>query len=294
MDLARALGVTFLWGLNFSLIKVCLTWFDPFTLSGIRFLLCALPLIFFVPRPDVSPIWVVAYGLCFGIGTWGLVNWGVQSGSAPGVSSIVLQTSALFSAVFGIVLFAERPTPGKMIGLLVAAIGLGILFRLQDGSVTVEGVALVIAGAFFMGVANSLVKAAAPRRHLSFLAWSSLISPLPLFALGYLQFGGVPLVPVAEAKTLAIVCACLLISSYLATLYSYYVWNRLIHRYELSQVAPLSLVVPVFGITISHFVFAEPFGGDKLLACVLVMLGLLIAGLLDRYLDRYAACQGQS
>lgn len=289
VDLARALGVTFLWGLNFSLIGYCLTYLDPYSLAGLRFLLCAVPLVLFLPRPRVPAGLVIAYGLCFGLGTWGLVNLGVQLGSSPGVSSIVLQTSALFTTGFGIVLFGERLTTGKVLGLLLSCLGLALILSLEDGSATLSGVALVLAGAFFWGVSNSLVKRAAPDNQLAFLAWSSLVAPLPLFALGFSQFGPLPLTPLPDTGELVLVIALLLASSYIATLYAYYVWNRLISQYDLSRVAPLSLAVPVFGLLCAHLVFDEALGATKLLAGALVMLGLAVNVRGDQWLGRLLA-----
>lgn len=285
-DLAKALGVTLLWGLNFSLIKYCLAYIDPYTLAGLRFLLCALPLVFFLPRP-VLPLHLLAgYGLTFGLGTWGLVNLGVQWGAAPGVSSIVLQTSALFTTGFGVLFFGERFTVGKLLGLLLSVFGLAVLLGLDDGSVTLVGAALVLMGAFFWGVANTLVKRAAPPSQLAFLVWSSLFAPLPLFALGYSQYGPPPVAPLPDAGEAVLLFALLLASSYVATLYAYYVWNRLISQHDLSRVAPLSLAVPVFGLLCAHLVFGETLGAAKLSACALVILGLTVNVNGDRWLRR--------
>ena len=275
-DLARALGVTFLWGLNFSLIGYCLAYIDPYTLAGLRFLLCAFPLVFFLPRPDVPAGYILAYGLCFGLGTWGLVNLGVQLGSSPGVSSIVLQTSALFTTGFGILLFGERMTVGKLAGLVLSCLGLALILELEDGSAALPGVLLVLAGAFFWGVSNSLVKRAAPDSQLAFLVWSSLVAPLPLFLVAWMQFGPPDPAALPGGGELIVLLGLLLASSYLATLYAYYVWNQLISRYDLSRVAPLSLSVPVFGLLCAHLVFGEALGASKLIAGALVIGGLIV------------------
>lgn len=70
--LLLALSITAIWGLNFSVIKLGLTTVDPFILAGIRFTLCALPAIFFIPKPDVPWRYIAGYGLVFGVGLWAL------------------------------------------------------------------------------------------------------------------------------------------------------------------------------------------------------------------------------
>ena len=60
--LLLAIAITAIWGANFSVIKLGLTSVDPFILAGIRFTLCALPAIFFIPKPDVP--WRYIMGPC--------------------------------------------------------------------------------------------------------------------------------------------------------------------------------------------------------------------------------------
>lgn len=286
-DLLKALLVTCIWGLNFSLIKYCLNYFDPYTLTGLRFLLCVLPLIFLLPKPDVPMKWVVGYGLLFGIGTWGMVNLGVQLGISPGIASVVLQSSALFTFLFGVLLFKERLTLGKVLGLLVSASGLVMIARLTDGSITLAGMLLVLLGALFWGISNSLIKASKPRNQLSFLTWSCLFSPIPLFVMGYVYSGGQPVAEFADLSELAFVVFLLLASSYIATIYCYVVWNSLIARYDMAHVAPLSLAVPVFGLLSSAYFFSEPVGAAKLVAGAVVLVGLLFSLRGDYLLARF-------
>ena len=49
-DLLLGLFVTLLWGANFSVIKLGLATVDPFLLTALRFLFCALPAIWLLPR----------------------------------------------------------------------------------------------------------------------------------------------------------------------------------------------------------------------------------------------------
>ena len=49
-----ALAVVFIWGVSFVAIKLGLTVMSPFALCAWRFLLAAIPLVFFVEKPNVS------------------------------------------------------------------------------------------------------------------------------------------------------------------------------------------------------------------------------------------------
>ncbi|MEJ2373390.1 MAG: EamA family transporter, partial [Sulfurimonas sp.] len=47
---------------------------------------------------------------------------------------------------------------------------------------------------------------------------------------------------------------------YPTTLFGYWVWNSLIHKYPVSSIAPISLLIPIFGLLGSYFIFNENIG----------------------------------
>ena len=89
--LSLAVLVTLVWGVNFPITKLGLRAIDPFVLTGIRFALAALPLVFFIKRPAVKFSYVAAYGFLFGLGMWGVINYGIQVGVSPGIASLIIQ-----------------------------------------------------------------------------------------------------------------------------------------------------------------------------------------------------------
>ena len=63
-----ALAIATIWGLTFVSIKISLQTMPPFALSGWRFFLAAVPLVFFVGKPQAPWSWLIAYGLFISIG----------------------------------------------------------------------------------------------------------------------------------------------------------------------------------------------------------------------------------
>ncbi len=63
--LVLAILVTLVWGVNFPITKLGLRSIDPFVLTGIRFALAAIPLVFFIKRPAIKFSYVAAYGFIF-------------------------------------------------------------------------------------------------------------------------------------------------------------------------------------------------------------------------------------
>ena len=58
-------------------------------------------------------------------------------------------------------------------------------------------------------------------------------------------------------------------------MFGYAVWGWLLARHPAAQVAPLALLVPVFGMLSSTLILGEPLQDWKILAAALVMGGLV-------------------
>jgi O-acetylserine/cysteine efflux transporter len=271
--LLLALSITAIWGLNFSVIKLGLTSVDPFILAGIRFTLCALPAIFFIPKPDVPWRYMAGYGLVFGVGLWGVVNLGIQSGLPAGVASLVLQFSAFFTILLGATVFDEKVSRYQIAGMVVALCGLLSIISIADGTVTLSGLVLVLIGALAWSVTNVINKKARTTQVFAFLVWSSAFSPIALFALDYAvngRAGYQTLITQVDSRAVL----SILFQVYPNTLFGYWVWNSLMKRYPVSTIAPLSLLVPVFGLLGSVIIFNENLSLNKIVAVMLIVTGL--------------------
>jgi len=283
--LLLAVLITAIWGVNFSVIKLGLHSVDPFILAGIRFTLCALPALFFIKKPDVPWRYIISYGLVFGIGLWGLVNLGIKTGLSAGIASLLLQFSAFFTLILGSRVFKERLSRYQIIGFIIACAGLISVVFITDGSVTLSGMLLVLAGAVAWSIANIINKKAATGQVFAFLVWSSAFSPIPLFLLGWLVNGGSGFSLLFSHMDARAVLS-ILFQVYPNTLFAYWVWNSLLKQYPVSTVAPLSLLVPVFGILGSMVIFGESITLIKVVALLLIICGLAV-GLYGQRLKRY-------
>ncbi|UIL54988.1 MULTISPECIES: EamA family transporter [Pantoea] len=271
--LLLAVLITAIWGMNFSVIKLGLLEVDPFILAGLRFLLCALPALFFIAKPDVKWRWLIGYGLVFGVGLWGMVNLAIRLGLSAGVASLLLQFSALFTLVLGGWVFREPLSRYQWAGIAIALTGLLCIIFLTDGSVSLPGLGCVLVAAVAWSVANILYKKADTRQVFAFLIWSSLFAPIPLFILAYAVNGWSGFHGLL-AHTHGITLLSILFQAYPNTLFGYWVWNALLKRYPVSTVAPLSLLVPVFGLLGSFWIFDEPLSALKLAALLIIISGL--------------------
>lgn len=271
--LSLAVLVTLVWGVNFPITKLGLRAIDPFVLTGIRFALAALPLVFFIKRPAVKFSYVAAYGFIFGLGMWGVINYGIQVGASPGIASLIIQLSVFFTMGWGFVLFKEKIRGAQMIGAVLALIGLAGIISTQQGNHAVLGVMLIVLSAVAWSVGNVIIKKSGVKEIFSFMVWASLIPPIPLFLTAWLMHGSAAFEGLQASLDLTAILS-ILFQVYLATHFAYWGWNSLLKLYPVSTVAPLSLLIPVFGITSSMLMLDERISTPNLIS-----IGIIIAGL---------------
>ncbi|QNK71470.1 EamA family transporter [Variovorax sp. PAMC26660] len=273
--LLLAILVTAVWGFNFPITKLGLARVDPLLLTAIRFTLAALPLVFIVRRPQVAFGWLAAYGLIFGVAMWALINLGIAWGVPPGSAALLIQFSAFFTLGWGVLLFKEGLSLPQVVGLVLAALGLvGILSGRSDGA-TMLGFSLVMVSAVAWSIGNIVVKVSRVREIFAFVVWASLFPPIPLFLLTWLFHGSAPYLTLLEHVD-GVAVFSLLFQVYGATHFCYWGWNLLLREYPVSRVAPLSLLIPVFGIAGSILIFGQQPSGSEWTSIALILSALAV------------------
>lgn len=285
VDYGLAFLVVAAWGANFTVIKLGLEGMPPLLLAALRYALAAFPAVFFVPRPAVSASYLVFYGLAVGVGQFGCLFFAMHIGMPAGLASVVLQSQAFFTLLFGAVLLRESVSPRQIAGLCVAAAGLYLIGTFASGpgikALPLSALGLTLLGAAFWGLSNIVVRRAEfamPRGKsldtFGLVIWSSLVPPIPLFLLAYLlsarELGQ------ADYEINAVAVAAALYLAYVATLFGYGTWCRLLSRYPAGRVAPLSLLVPVTGLLTARLVLDEQLSTEQWIGCLLVLCGLAV------------------
>jgi O-acetylserine/cysteine efflux transporter len=273
-----AVLVAAVWGFNFVAIHAGIDQFPPLFFSAIRFIVAAVPAVFFVKRPKVAFGWVIAVGLVLGVAKFGLLFIGMNQGMPAGLSSLVLQVQAVFTAGFAMVMLGERPGRTRLTGMAVALGGIAVAAYDQDSSGPLGAFALVIAAAAFWGLSNVLTRKASPPDALSWMVWVSLIPPLPLLALSFLFEG--PSADLAALRAIDLTgLATIGYVAWISTIFGFGAWGFLLRRYPASTVAPFSLLVPVFGMSSAALLLGEGITPLGCLAAVLLVGGVAVTSL---------------
>ncbi len=258
----RLLGLTVvvLWGLNFLAIRAGLDHFPPFFFAALRFFVIAIPVILFVPRPQVPPKWLLVYGLGFGVGQFAFLFWAMHVGMPTGLASLVLQSSAPFTVVLGAVLLRERLRPAQVCGLLVAMAGMTVIGWDRAQHAALLPVALTLLAGLSWAVGNIGNRKAASDQPMRLMLWMCVIPPLPMLALSFCVEGpsaGWNSLTSSLEGTGPLALAGLAYIVILGTVAGSGLWTALLSRYPAGMVAPFSLLVPIVGIGASWLVLHE-------------------------------------
>lgn len=276
--LLLALGIVFIWGVNFAIIKLGLRQVSPLALGVARFVLAAFPWVFFIPRPKVPLRLIALYGLLIFAMQFGFLFTGMKLGMSAGLSSLILQLQVFFTIGLSVLLLGERPTIWQLAGALLAFAGVGVVAFNVGGDVSVIGLVLLVAAAASWGGGNIVSKRisqlSTTPNVLGLVVWGSLFA-LPVLLVVALVLDPDHLVSSFTSLDWVSVGSIAYIV-YLSTLLGFAVWASLLAQYPVSTVAPFTLLVPVFGFLGSAMLLGEPLQGWKLGASSLVIAGLCI------------------
>lgn len=281
LHLLLAIAVMAVWGSNFVVIKLALAHLPPLTLAMLRFVFVFFPLALVIPRPKVPWSNLAAYGVLIGAGQFGLLFTAMRGDITPGLASLVIQVQVFFTIGLSMRMTGEKVAPYQIGALLLATAGLGTIALHTDGSATPLGLVLVVGGSFCWALGNMVARKAAPVNMLAYVVWSGLFSVPPLLAFALVMEGPTRMIAgIAAADRWT--WGAVVWQAVGNTMFGYGAWGWLLNRHPAATVAPMALLVPVFGLGTSAVMLGEPMQTWKLGAFALVMAGLVVGLLWPR------------
>lgn len=285
-----AIAVTAVWGTNFVVIKVGLDHLPPLLFAALRFTFALLPAVFFLKRPAVPWRRLAAYGVLIGAGQFGLLYIAMEHQISPGLASLVVQTQVFFTIALSMRITGERVKTYQWVAVVIAASGIGLIAARAGGDATPIGLGLVLLAALSWAGGNIVARSSPDANMLAYVVWASLFSVPPLLLLSLL-FEGPAAIATGLTDADAVTWGAVLWQSVGNSLFGYAAWGWLLARHPAATIAPMSLLVPIFGMGASAWWLAEPLPAWKLAAAGLVMAGLALNLLWPRMRRRrQAAC----
>ncbi len=301
-DIALALFIAVLWGVNFIVMKHAVSEVPPLLLTALRFALAAVPAVFLIARPQVTWGTLLGYGAAFGIVKFGLLFMAFKMGGAAGLASVLLQTQVFFTILLAQAFMGERVTARQRLGIGVALAGVAVIIATGRGDAAVVPGALIVVAAIAWGVANLIQKRASQAQEgqaqggqaqggqaqqggkidmLAFTVWTSLVVPLPMLALSYAVEG-----PAAWQSAWThltwLGAGAVLYLAYPVSILGGAIWGNLLARYPAAQVAPFALLVPVIGMAAGAAVYGERLTPANVAGSALILAGLALIMLAGR------------
>jgi O-acetylserine/cysteine efflux transporter len=278
-DAALALAIVFVWGTNFVVIRLGLDVLPPLFFATLRFVFVLLPACLLLPKPTVPWANLAVYGVAIGLFQFGLLFIAMNGHIPPGLASLVVQMQVFFTIGLSMLRTGEKIKPHQLAAFALALAGMGVIAAHNGQGTTILGLGLVLTGALGWAVGNQAGREAGQEgvkvNMLAYVVWAALFSVPPLLALSLLLEG-----PAAIAAGLAratpLTWAAVLWQSVGNTMFGYACWAWLLSRYPAATIAPMSLLVPVFGFGASALILGEPLPPWKIIATLLIMGGLAV------------------
>jgi O-acetylserine/cysteine efflux transporter len=273
-DVFLAVLVAVIWGLAFVASRIALDEFSPELMTALRFAIAALPCLL-VPRPKVSWPILISISFTLFLGQFLAQAYGIAHGVPVGLSSVIVQSQALFTIGFAAIAFRELPTARQTAGIVIAAIGLLMICGTVGYDFSVGAFAVLMICPISFAIGNLLLRQAQGVRMFDLFAWLCLVAAIPLVALTLLLDG-----PQASWHALRYMSltglVCMLGLGGISTCVAYWLWGRLLRDYTAAQVVPFALLVPFVGSAASSIVFGERFGPLRLSGMVIVVCGIAV------------------
>lgn len=271
----RALAAIWLiWGLNWVVMKSANTYFPPILFVAWRFGSGALILLAVaywrkLPLPDAKFLpWIILTGLLQLTLNNVTAQVGMQSISA-GMAAVLNYTAPLWTAILAHFALNERLTRVKLVGVLLAIVGLYVLMGLQ-GVEDLTSAFIIISGAMCMACSNIIVKLRLTKCNMVQLTtWQMVFGAAALIIY-------VTLFPQGEIDWCLPAVLCVLYNGALASALAFFLWNYVLTHIEASTASIATLVAPVVGVLGGVAILGEPFTAYIVLGIVLIFAGILI------------------
>lgn len=244
VDVGLAVLVAVIWGMGFVVAKAAMSHFSPILLMALRFNLTALCLVWLY-RPSRELFWPLLWiSLVSAALQYSLTFNGVR-GIDASTAALLVQLEVPFGLLLAWLVLGDRITRRQALGVVVAFGGAVLIVGEPRLSGDLVYAFMVIGGAFTWAVGQIMIK------RLGNLGGFRLISAVSIFATPQLYLaswlfedGQLAQIESAPAGAWGAVIYLGLVMTALA----YALWYRLLGLYNVNQVMPFLLLLPVTSV----------------------------------------------
>lgn len=272
-DLAVALAINLVWGLNIIAVKLSVTLVPPFTAALLRqsiVLIACLPWLRIVPgrMRELLALSVIVGGAFFAV-----INLSMVVSENIGALAIAGQLAAPFSLILAIIFLKERIGMIRVGGMALAICGCALLVFDPAAAKEGLGIALTVLSAMFWAIGSLLQRRLIGVSVPTMYAWVGLgglviLAPLALWFEGPVMRGEIAIPPIAFLYITGSALGSTLIGS------GGMAW--LLQRHPVTTVIPMTLGAPVIAVVASSIVFGNALTPVMVLGGVVALAGVAI------------------
>lgn len=261
-----------IWGFNFVAAKVGVGEMPPLLFVGLRF---AVVLALLIPFLKIAPgrmrdIAIIA--LFNGAIHFGLMFIGVAL-TAASVMAVIVQLNVPFATILSILMLGEVVKWRRWAGIAMTFCGVIIVSFDPHVFDSLTGVLFGAAAALSGAVAAIYMRRLTNVGVFQLQSWTAVITA-PALLLASLIFETGQVEAIVNASWLG--WGCLLFTALGASLIGHNGYYYLLQRYEVSLIAPLSLLSPILGVVFGIWVLGEPMTTRIVLGATVAFLGVAI------------------
>lgn len=268
-----AILVVLLWGLDFVAAKIALAVFPPFFLLSLRFGMAALLLTPFLRRPPMKFTKLLLIAFSLAILHVAMIFLSIRMGLNASVVAVATQMRVPFALLLSVIFLREVIRWRSISGISIAILGTLILVGSPNVLSNYWAFLVALGGAMGWAIYNTLLKGAPRVNYFSFMVWIAFLAAPMLFMLSLLseaqpweKFTSMPWQAWAAFIYLIV----------FSTILSHGAWYKLLHTYELNQVVPYTLLVPVFGVSAASIFLHEAITWEVFAGGFLTLLGVSV------------------
>ena len=271
-DFWRTLGVMAIWGLNFPVSKIGFADFPPVLMMALRFSVVALLLVPFARFPRGQLVHILPLSLTLGSVHFSLMFAGLARIDAS-MAALLGPVQIPFAALLAALVFGERITMRLVVGFLIAFLGIALIAGEPRAADPVP-ILLILGAGFAWAVANIQLKSVATLDPYSITGWVALLAAPQLLLISLV---------VEENHTTVLASAgwrgwgAVLFQAIVIAILSYTVWYKLLRRYPVNLMMPLTLLTPVFAVLFSVLMLGERLTFQLVLGGIATMAGVAVS-----------------
>lgn len=272
LHLALFVFVQAIWAFNFPVSKWGLAELPPFLFVGLRFLLVALVLLPFVPRPHGKWRQVLLLSITLGFVHFAAMFNGLVFVPAS-TAALLVQMQVPFAALLAAAFLGDRLGWRRGLGLALAFAGVAVVL----GGPTLEGPwwaqGLVLLAAFCWAIGAVQVKFLAGVPGATLNAWVAIFAVPQLFIASLIFEEGQW--QAVQGLTWAGVGA-IVYNSLVVVVLGYGIWYRLLRSYDVNQSMPFTLLILPLAFLFSGLFLGEALTWTLMLGGLTTLAGVAI------------------